>query len=79
MPRGIQKSVKNRKKAYQREKGKRKVCPGASERARKTGKGHTREKKERKKYAPSNPKEQEKQEKGIPENESKGKSMPRAV
>ncbi|MDD6657235.1 MAG: hypothetical protein PUE95_08095 [Lachnospiraceae bacterium] len=33
----------------------------------------------RKKYAPSRPKEREKQEKGIPERERREKSMPRAI
>ena len=69
MPRGIQKSVKSKKKAYQKEKGEGKVCPEPSERARKARKRHTRKRKEREKYAPSHPKEREKQEKGIPERE----------
>ena len=50
-------------------KEKEKVCPEPSERARKTGKRHTRKRKEREKYAPGHPKEREKQEKGIPERE----------
>ena len=51
--------------------------PRSQKRIKKIGKRHTGRGKQAKEYAPAARKEARKQEKGIPEEESKQKSMPR--
>lgn len=66
MPRARWQSRKIKKRAYQRKQARGKVCPERAGEAEKTRKRHTRESKQREKYAPGAPAEWKKHEKGIP-------------